>query len=341
MSGITNSGLFLKFWNTLVVIICRFVNSDTAAYRTNGFLEHNGSYALKPLFLCYLHQNYRSGMIRSIGFSLQTIYIRVCRNHDCPAETMRPLENRLIIISGASSGIGRAVVEALSGHHPRLVIIGRNVEALKRIVAEYGDRLDISDFKVDLSRDDEIEGFIKHLKDRKLEADILIHCAGIFHHAPIQEASNESIDLVFQVNFRAPFIMTRALLDDIIQHMGQVLFINSTASNDPKINTSVYSSSKSALKTFAEVLYREVHHHGVRIATIYPGMVATPMQEMVCKQEGRPYIPENYLQPEIIAQQVIQLLTLPENAEIRDITIKPPRYPLSKGPSPTTGIRLP
>ena len=164
----------------------------------------------------------------------------------------------------------------------------------------------------------------------------MIHCAGIFHHARIQDSDNDILDKVFRINFRAPFIMTRALLDDIVRNQGQVIFINSTASNDPKINTSVYSSSKSALKTFSEVLYREVHHLGVRIATIYPGMVATPMQEIVCKNEGRDYIPENYLQPETIAQHVIQLLTLPDNAEIRHITIKPPRYPLSKGPSPST-----
>jgi len=249
---------------------------------------------------------------------------------------MGPLENRLVILSGASSGIGRAIADALCQHHPRLLVIGRNVPELKRIVAKYGDRLEISYLKVDLSRDEEIEDFIKHLKDKEMEAEILIHCAGIFHSSRIQDTSNESIDHVFQVNFRAPFIITRALLDDIIRHMGQVLFINSTASHDPKVNTSVYASSKSALKTFAEVLYREVHHHGVRIATIYPGMVDTPMQEIVSKNEGREYLPETYLQPEVIAQQVIQLLTLPDNAEIRNVTIKPPRYPLSKGHSPIT-----
>ncbi|MCK4745985.1 MAG: SDR family NAD(P)-dependent oxidoreductase, partial [Bacteroidales bacterium] len=127
------------------------------------------------------------------------------------------------------------------------------------------------------------------------------------------------------INYISPFILTREFLGSITRNRGAVLFINSTVALMPKEHVSAYAASKAALKSFADVLYEEVSSLGVQVSSIYPGRVATPMQKTVCDIEGSEYDPRKFISPKTIAQQVIRILTLPENAEIRDLTIRQPR----------------
>lgn len=239
---------------------------------------------------------------------------------------MDSFKEKLILITGATSGIGKEISLALSAYQTNLMILGRNERVLKQLKDETKKTAKIDYLKIDFSNDEELDLMLNNMNERNIEPDILIHCAGTFQYGSISDTSDKVIDQSYKINLRAPFILTKSLLEGIKQKKGQILFVNSTASVSPKSNVAVYASFKSALKTFAEVLHHEVYPFGVRVSTIYCGRVATPMQEMVCKLEGREYSPENYISAHTIAETVINLLKLPSNVEISELTIRPTNF---------------
>jgi NADP-dependent 3-hydroxy acid dehydrogenase YdfG len=87
--------------------------------------------------------------------------------------------------------------------------------------------------------------------------------------------------------------------------------------------SSLESATKHALKGFADALRQEVNPKGVRVISVYPGRTATPLQAWVSQVEGRPYISENLLQPEDVAEIVVNAIALPDTPEVTDITIRP------------------
>jgi short-subunit dehydrogenase len=232
-------------------------------------------------------------------------------------------ENKTVILTGASSGIGKEIALSLLLYKLKLLLIGRNEVVLNQIVNKPNKKAEIKYMKVDFSNDEELALSLEQIKNLGIEPDIIIHCAGIFHHAVISHTTNEMMDQSYKVNFRAPFIITRDLLDIIKRKKGQIIFINSTACQNPKSNLSAYASSKGALKVFAEVLHQEVYPYGVRVTTLFPGRTATPMQEKVCELEGRDYNPEHFMSTKTMVDLVINLLQLPSNVEISDLTIRP------------------
>jgi short-subunit dehydrogenase len=232
-----------------------------------------------------------------------------------------------VIITGATSGIGREIAHTLLAHEANLLLTGRNRAVLMEMGTELGKTGRVYHHEADLSDPADIYGLVGYIRSSGLQPDILIHCAGVFHHSDVKSTPDVIINQTFGVNFQAPFILTRELLDMLVSRKGQILFVNSTACYDPKENTSVYAASKSALKTFADVLHKEVRSYGVSIYTIFPGMVATPMQELVCRFEGREYNAGKCLEPGTIAQLAAYLLTLPGNVELREVTVKPSSHP--------------
>ncbi len=233
------------------------------------------------------------------------------------------LKNKTILITGASSGIGRDISMSLLQFDIQLLLVGRNMDSLNQIAEKNNQRAKISVFQADFSRDNEIYSLLNYIHTEKIEPDIIIHCAGAFHLASIQDTSVDMMNESYNVNFKAPFLITKDLLDTLIKKKGQILFFNSTASIYPKANVAAYATIKSALKTFAEILHQEVYPYGVKVCSIYPGRVATPMQEKVCELEGKAYHPEKFIQAETISKTVIDLLTLPDHVEISEIIIRP------------------
>lgn len=238
---------------------------------------------------------------------------------------MEILQSQLALITGASSGIGKEIAISLLKLKINLLLIGRNENALRELAAMSEGQSTVDYYVTDLSNHTQLYELLGSIKQSGKEPDIIIHSAGVFQYAGIEKTTDEMINYAFDLNFMAPFIITRELMGALIRKKGKVIFINSTVSLTPKANVSAYSASKAALKSFADVLHDEFSSLGVRVASIYPGRVATPMQETVCEMEGSAYNAEKFLSPGTIAQSVIHLLTLPENAEIRNLTIRQPR----------------
>ncbi|MGC2062821.1 MAG: SDR family oxidoreductase [Thermodesulfovibrionales bacterium] len=236
---------------------------------------------------------------------------------------MTNLKNQTVVITGASSGIGRAIAQGLAVHGSSLCLIGRNVEALEVVAAKANQSSDRRIYKADLASVEDIQRIAENIKNDVGHVDILIHSAGDYSMGLIRSAPVEELDRQYSINLRAPYVLTQALFPVIRRQGGQVVFINSSVGLQAKAKVSQYAASKHALKAFADSLREEVNGDGIRVLSIFPGRTATPMQETVHRFEGRAYDPSQFMQPEDVAAVVINALALPQSAEVTDINIRP------------------
>lgn len=235
------------------------------------------------------------------------------------------LLGRVALVTGASSGIGRAIAVGLAHQGARVCAVGRNSAGLAETVAAAGPLSEVTDFQIDLTSEQSLEPLVCYL-DNGGRLDVLIHCAGVIAQGRMEDARVEDLDLQYATNVRAPYVLTKRLLPLLIASRGQIVFINSSAGLIAKgPEAGQYSATKHALRAIADSLREEVNPKGVRVMSLYLGRTATPMQEALFREEGKDYRPEMLLQPEDVAAVVVQTLMLPPTAEVTDITIRPMR----------------
>ena len=228
------------------------------------------------------------------------------------------------MVTGASSGIGRAIALALSRQGVQLCLIGRNPRALAETLAAAEQFSKATSFQIDLTVSENLKPLFLHLEKEAGRADILIHSAGVIHQDLMERACVEDFDLQYATNVRAPYMLTKNDCPMLTATRGQIVFINSSAGLSAKRpGVGQYAATKHALKAIADSLREEVNPKGIRVLSLYLGRTATPMQEALYRQEGKAYTPEVLMQPEDVALVVVQALLLPASAELTDISIRP------------------
>ena len=228
-----------------------------------------------------------------------------------------------IVITGASSGIGEAIAHSLAGSETSLHLLGRSDDRLQKVAQAVKDAGgDAVIHQVDLAEDNQLEEVAVTLSELG-GIDALVHSAGAISLASVAETSAEDLDKQYRVNLRVPYLLTQKLLPSLKQAKGQIVFINSGAGLNAKANWSSYAVSKHGLRALADSLRAEIKPDGVRVVSIYPGRVASPMQERVHEMEGKEYDPEKFVQPGDVAQQVASVLSLPATAEVTDLSVRP------------------
>lgn len=226
------------------------------------------------------------------------------------------------IITGAGSGIGRAIALRLTGLVDSLVLIGRDLAKLEGVCAEIAGRgKAASPVCADLSSEGGLFK-IQRLIEQLERLDMLVHCAGAYRRGLVADHGTEDLDWHYAVNCRAPCVITQQSLPRLRQAQGQIVFVNSSAGLSPRPELAGYCASKSALKAFADALRAEENANGIRVLSVYPGRTATPLQEGIFELEGKPYDPTLLLQPDDVAQSIVSALTLPRSAEVTDLMIR-------------------
>jgi NAD(P)-dependent dehydrogenase (short-subunit alcohol dehydrogenase family) len=237
---------------------------------------------------------------------------------------MTPLSDQVAVVTGAGSGIGKAIALALGIKGATLALVGRRIAPLESVVElARGAGVVAQAFPTDLASADEVRELGARIKGELGQADVLVHCAAIVHMGTVAEASAEVFDQHYQTNLRGPYLLTQALLPLLQLRQGQIVFMNSSAGLAARANVAQYAASKHALKAIADSLREEVNRDGIRVLSVFPGRTATPTQEHLHVLEGRPYHPERLLQPEEVAEVVVHALCLPRTAEVTEIKIRP------------------
>ena len=237
---------------------------------------------------------------------------------------MAILRDHVAVVTGASSGIGRAIALALAAEGAALCLVGRSLETLEEVAeAARPAARRVRSHRADLTVDGDVRNLVADIERDWRAVDVLVHGAGVIASGELAVAPVEVFDWQYRTNVRAPYALTQALLPLIKSRRGQIVFINSTAGLGAKATLSQYAATKQALRAIADSLREEVNSVGVRVLSVYPGRTATPMQASVHASEGRSFVPERLMQPEDVAAVVVNALRLPRSAEVTDINMRP------------------
>jgi short-subunit dehydrogenase len=239
---------------------------------------------------------------------------------------MESFSDQIAVVTGASSGIGKAIALGLVTQGATVCLVGRR----ERNLAEVAEKARAAtgrafSCRADLSLDEEVARLKRDLERDCGHIDILVHSAGVFHMGSVEHAPVAQFDEQFRVNVRAAYLLTQALLPLLRLRQGQIVFINSSVGLSTRAQIAQYSATKHALKALADSLRDEVNSDGIRVLSVYPGRTATPQQAAICRMEGKPYQPELMMQPEDVASAVIGALRMDRTAEITNISIRPMR----------------
>ena len=232
---------------------------------------------------------------------------------------------RIAVVTGAGSGIGRAIAQSLAAEQTILYLLGRNVEALEETARSLERKGSCKSFllETDLTKDGDVRRAVGRMKEQSDRVDFLVHCAAQHSLGSVESAPAQRFDELFHINVRAPYLLTQLLLPLLKHSQGQIVFINSLAGIKANAKVSQYAATKHALKALAGSLRHEVNPERLRVLSIFIGRTATPMQESVHTLEGRPYRPNSLMQPEDVAAMVISALRQPPNSQVTEIYMEP------------------
>jgi short-subunit dehydrogenase len=237
--------------------------------------------------------------------------------------------NRRILITGASSGLGQALALALAAPGAELILTGRRTDALNYVADIARSKGATAHIHVlELSSANDVLAFGKAIASRSAGFDVLIHNAAVIKLGLLAESAITDLEWHYQVNVKAPVILTKCLLERIRQSRGQLVFINSAAGLLARKGVAFYAATKHALKAIADSLREELAPEGVTVLSVFPSRMNTPMQERVLAMEGAAANLKNFLQPENTAEIIVQAMDRCRLGEISSVIMKVGEIPV-------------
>jgi len=216
---------------------------------------------------------------------------------------------KTVLMSGGSSGIGKAIKEKLHEDGYTVFNIGRHK----------------ADIVCDLRDAEKLEQNVKAwLKTH--EVDVLINCAGIGLFDPHETLSITKIKNLIDINLTAPIILCNLCLRSLQKQAGHIINITSIEATRHAKYSALYTATKSGLRDFGHCLFEEVRKNGIKVTSINPDMTQTPFFDAL---HFKPSEDENaYLLPETIAQSVLDVLHV--KGVVTDLSIRPQKVGIAK-----------
>ncbi|KAI0470378.1 hypothetical protein F4859DRAFT_486559 [Xylaria cf. heliscus] len=237
----------------------------------------------------HLHHPYLHLPFLQSNNSTNNILPRIASRTMASAVAKR-LAGKTVVITGASSGIGRSTAfefarTAAPAGGLKLVLTARRIDALRQIAADIAAEVGDANVKVlpvqlDVSKPDEVRGFVDKLPDDFKEVDVLVNNAGLVKGvAKAPEIAEEDLNIMFSTNVTGLINMTQAILPIFLRRpdggRGDVITIGSIAGREPYAGGSIYCATKAAVRSFTDSLRKELIASRVRVLEVDPGQVET------------------------------------------------------------------
>jgi len=225
-------------------------------------------------------------------------------------------EGKKIIITGGSSGIGKATAKRLTKLGANVLITGRSQVRLQKVA----DQIGCAYIEADVSKQDQVDKIFDWVKSNwNNQLDVLINNAGLGEFASVEDTAMESFYRVFGVNIFGPIMMVKKALPLMKEKKsGSIINIAATSSIKGFANGSAYSASKFALRGFTQSLQEEVRRHNIRVFLVNPSEVSTALGNP--EREERKET-DHKLGPDQLAQIICAVLMLPEKAFVPELSV--------------------
>lgn len=244
---------------------------------------------------------------------------------------MRRWQGRVALVTGASSGIGRATAVRLGAAGMKVALAARRREALEAVAEEVGAAGgEVLVVPTDLRDLDAIAALFAAVRDRWGGVDVLINNAGLGRHAPLTSGSAEAWREMLEVNVLALCVCTREAVADMRRRGddGHVVHVSSMAAHRVPPSSGVYSATKFAVRSLTEGLRQELRELGskVRVSAISPGFVETEFAEVFWGDRARAaetYSAFKVLEPRDVADAIVYVLGAPPHVQVHDVLMRP------------------
>jgi NADP-dependent 3-hydroxy acid dehydrogenase YdfG len=225
-------------------------------------------------------------------------------------------------VTGATSGIGAAVGQTLAAAGVRVFLVGRNPRKLAAAARRIPARLLAGTALADLRSLADIRRLLDEISRRVSRLDVLVHCAGEYQWSEPGSVDSESFDLLFEVNVRAPYLLTQGLRPLLARARGQVIFLNSSVVKGAGEGLALYKATQHAVQGFTDSLRQDLNRRGIRVSSVFPGRTATPRMRRIYARQGKRYRPQVLLSAADVAQLVLAVTQLPQRVEVTDVHLR-------------------
>ncbi|TFI52883.1 SDR family oxidoreductase [Mastigocladus laminosus UU774] len=236
------------------------------------------------------------------------------------------VENKVIAITGASSGIGEVTAKLLAKNGATVVLGARRTQRLEKIVEEIHNQGGTAEFKaVDVTNREDMKAFIHFAKDRFGRVDVIFNNAGVMPLAPLNALKVEEWDTMINVNIHGVLNGIAAGLP-IMEAQGSGQFINTASIGAHMVvpTGAVYCATKYAVWAISEGLRQESKK--IRVTTISPGVVATELGSDITEESAKDTLKELRqiaLTPDAIARAVLYAVSQPDDVDVNEIIVRP------------------
>lgn len=218
------------------------------------------------------------------------------------------LKQKIIVVTGASSGIGALISERLSAEGAYVVLIGRSEERLQEVSKRIPGPHEIA--MMDVRDDEQVRTVFEHVLARHGRIDVLINNAGYGKFSPFMDLSLSEFEDMMNVNYLGAVRCTQAVLPSMLERGdGQIVNVASMAGKIGTAKSTAYSATKHALLGFSNSLRQELYRTGITISTVNPGPIDTPFLDIADPSGGyMKNLGAFMLKPGEVAQRVVTLV---------------------------------
>ncbi|QDK82514.1 SDR family NAD(P)-dependent oxidoreductase [Spirosoma sp. KCTC 42546] len=235
--------------------------------------------------------------------------------------------SRIALITGATSGIGRATAEAFADLDFRLILCGRRQDRLDELQERLSQQTTVTTLNFDVRNWLEVDDAIRTLPEEWQAIDILVNSAGNAHGmSPIQDGSTDDWDQMIDGNVQGLLYVSKAVMLGMVERKsGHIVNLSSVAGKETYANGAVYCASKAAVEALSTGMRLDLTQHGIKVTNIAPGAVETEFSVVRFKGDAeraaKVYAGFTPLTAEDIADTIVFAVTAPAHVTIADMTI--------------------
>lgn len=242
------------------------------------------------------------------------------------------IKNKVVVITGASSGLGEATARHLAQSGAKLVLGARRFDRIQALAQDLGFDRDAA-VATDVTNADQIKRLVDHAVQMHGRIDVLLNNAGLMPHSPLERGKVADWERMIDVNLKGVLYGIAAALPHMkSQKNGHIINVSSVAGHSVRAGGAVYSATKHAVRVISEGLRQEVKPYNIRSTIISPGAVATELPDSITEPDVAKGIHDFYeqfaLPPVSFARMVAFAISQPEDVDVNEILFRPTRQEL-------------
>ncbi len=241
------------------------------------------------------------------------------------------IEDKVVVITGASSGLGEATARHLVRHGAKVVLGARRLDRLRALAEELSLGSGAA-VQTDVTRVEQVEALVDHAIKAHGRIDVILNSAGVMPHSPLERGKVQDWERMIDVNIKGVLYGVAAALPHMIaQKSGHIINVSSVAGHKVRPGSAVYAATKTAVRVISEGLRQEAKPYNIRTTIISPGAVASELPDSVTEPDIAENIRKFYeiaIPPESFARMVAFAMSQPEDVDVNEILFRPTKQEL-------------